>query len=259
MSTLYGERALDDVRAAGHGLLDDPEAVFGLGDDVFAEPPGWLAAPAEIRRRAAAKPTDDGVDATHWPGVAELARRCTKVADDLSDDGAAPAGVVHRALTLSTALARRLPQPPRSLVDVGEFPPPPTELLEDRLARAGTPSTTDDGWPARPGERVRTGLGVGVGQYYLLGYWQDRLREQACRLADTIDDRWWTDPDALAGLVDDTRRILAAYLVTMLELDRHPLPPPRRPTTSTRRTVRRPTRSGPPGVPGRHIIRHPGA
>ncbi|MEN3357524.1 MAG: hypothetical protein V7637_1506 [Mycobacteriales bacterium] len=224
MSVLYGQDGLQDVRAAGHGLLTDPAAVFGLGSDMFADPPGWLASRAEVNRRLAAKPAEDGVNPTHWPGVVELARCCGAVADDVSDCGAAPVEVIHRALTLSTALSRRLPHPPVALVDAAAFPASAVDLFESGLIGA-----EDADAPDGP-------VGIPVGHTYLLNYWQDRLREQACRLADMIGDQFWTDPDALAGIVDDTRRVLAAYFVTAYELGALP-PAPRRPLAT--HTVRR--------------------
>jgi hypothetical protein len=48
-------------------------------------------------------------------------------------------------------------------------------------------------------------------------YLRDGLRAVACRLADTVSDRLWTDPDVLAGLVDDARRLLAALAISPLE------------------------------------------
>jgi hypothetical protein len=132
-----------------------------------------------------------------------------EVAGDVSDAGTAPLVAIHRALTLGTALSRRLPCPPIALVDVAAFPLPVAELVETGLSGSGgdTPEATGPISTEFP-----------IGHTYLLGYWQDRLREQACRLADAIGDRWWTDPDALAGMVDDTRRVLAAYFVTAYEL-----------------------------------------
>ena len=242
MSVLYGEDGLDDLRGAGHGMLTDQAAVFGLGADMFADPPGWLADPVEVHRRLAAKPAEDGVKPTHWPGVVELTRCCAAVADDVRDCGAAPIEVIHRALTLSTALSRRLPRPPIALVDAAAFPAPTAELIESGLIRYAGPDA----------DLPRPGLaGLSIGHTYLLNYWQDRLREQACRLADTIGDRFWTDPDALAGLVDDTRRVLAAYFVTAYELDALPpaRPSPRR--LPDGHTVRRR-----PGAPAR--TREPG-
>jgi hypothetical protein len=194
--------------------------VFGLGADRFADPPEWLAVPAEVRRRLAAKPADDGVLASYWPGIVELARCCTQVADDVSDGGTAPVEAIHRALTLGTALARRLPRPPVALVDAAAFPVPAAELIETGL-------TGSAGWDDRESTRPAS-MGLPIGHTYLLGYWQDRLRDQACRLADAIGDRWWTDPDALAGMVDDTRQVLAAYFVTAYELGASLPPAPRR-------------------------------
>jgi hypothetical protein len=217
MSTVYGEQGLYDMLAAGHGLVADPVAVFGLGADVFAEPPRWLAVPEEVHRRLAAKPADDGVNRTRWPGIVELARSCAEVSDDVTDSGAAPVEVIHRALTLGTALARRLPRPPVALLDAAAFPPATAELVETTLAQDPSPSTRD----SQPPER----LSARIDQSYLLGYWQDLLREQACRLADAIDDRFWTDPDALAGIVDDIRRVLAAYFVTAYALGAESAPP----------------------------------
>ena len=215
MSTLRGEQALYDLAEAGHGALATPNAVFGLGSDPLAEPPAWLAEPAEVRRRLRAKPAEDGVPGMHWPGVVEFARQCAEVAADVTDEGAAPADVVHRALTLSTALARRLPKPPVALVDTGAFPPA-AEVVAEHALECGQ-STPDDLHSA----------GLYVDGSFLLGHWQDRLREQACRLADAVDDPWWTDPDALAGIVDDTRRVLAGYLVTVIEFGAGPMPAPR--------------------------------
>ena len=213
MSTLRGEQGLRDLADAGQGAQTDAAAVFGLGGAAFVEPPAWLRDQAAVRRRLNAKPADDGISATHWPGVVELARQCASVAGTVTDDGSAPAGTVHRALTLSTALARRLPKPPTALLDADAFPAKP-DAAEDRLEES------DDAL------RGPVGLG-GADPSCLLGHWQDRLREETCRLADAVDDRWWTDPDALAGVVDDTRRVLAAYLVTVMRLDA--LPIPRRP------------------------------
>jgi hypothetical protein len=221
MSVLHGQRGLADLEAAGHGLLTDPSAVFGLGVDTLADPPGWLAVPAEVRHRLAAKPADDGVHGSHWPGVVELARSCAEVAGDVSDAGAAPLVAIHRALTLGTALSRRLPRPPIALVDAAAFPLPVAELVETRLSGSG--GTGDTPEAAGP-----VSMEFPIGHTYLLGYWQDRLREQACRLADAIGDRWWTDPDALAGMVDDTRRVLAAYFVTAYELGGQLPPAPHR-------------------------------
>jgi hypothetical protein len=240
MSLMHGEDALDDLRAAGHGLLTDPGAVFGLTADMFADPPGWLAKPAEVRRRLAAKPTEDGVNPTHWPGIVELARNCVEVADDVSDCGAAPIEAIHRALTLGTALARRLPKPPVALVDAAAFPVPAVELIETGLLRGDAADILNAPEPAS--------AGLPFGHSYLVGYWQDRLREQACRLADAIGDRWWTDPDALAGVVDDARRVLAAYFVTAYELGAQLPPAPRRPSSG--HTIRRRTR---PSGRGREI------
>jgi hypothetical protein len=258
MSMLYGDDGLDDLRAAGHGMLTDPVSVFGLGADMFADPPAWLSLPAEVDRRIAAKPAEDGVQATHWPGVVELARCCADVADDVRETGAAPVEVIHRALTLSTALSRRLPRPPIPLVDAAAFPVPTTDLIEDGLIRYAGPAGEPAAALGRP-----AGAGFPAGHAYLLNFWQDRLREQACRLAEVIGDRLWTDPDLLAGIVDDTRRILAAYFVTAYELDALPaMPPPRR--SAERRspdaghTIRR--RSGVPArgrEPGHRIHRHP--
>jgi hypothetical protein len=245
MSVLYGQDGLDDLRGAGHGQLTDPAAVFGLGADMFADPPDWLASGAEVDRRLAAKPAEDGVNPTHWPGVVELARCCADVADDVTDSGAAPVEVIHRALTLSTALSRRLPRPPVALVDAAAFPASAAELVESGLIRSA-----DRDLPAGP-------VGLPYGAAYLLNYWQDRLREQACRLADAIGDRYWTDPDALAGVVDDTRRVLAAYFVTAYELGAlpPPLPGPRRPPAA--HTIQR--RAGTAArarESGRHVRRH---
>jgi hypothetical protein len=237
MSVLYGTSGLDDLQAAGHGLLTDPAAVFGLGADMFADPPEWLTVPAEVRRRLAAKPADDGVLASYWPGIVELARCCTQVADDVSDGGTAPVEAIHRALTLGTALARRLPRPPVALVDAAAFPVPAAELIETGLigSAEGWASGSAEGWASGStggwDDCESTGpasVGLPIGHTYLLGYWQDRLRDQACRLADAIGDRWWTDPDALAGMVDDTRRVLAAYFVTAYELGASLPPAPRR-------------------------------
>lgn len=276
MSTVRGEAGFGDLLDAGGGFVTEPAAVFGLGGDMLADPPGWLAEPTEVRRRLAAKPVDDGVDAVHWPGVVELALRCAEVADDVTDEGAAPAQTVHRALTLSTALARRLPKPPIALLDVAAFPAPAADLIERALAQgvaAGTGLDTGldtelDGDAAgySAGEmdaelavaRRLGAAGLGPAPAYLLGYWQDRLREHSCRLADCIEDPLWTDPDALAGLVDDARRLLAAYFATVLELEPWPMPRPRRPAAGGRRPTRRPMRRGStgPGL-GRHVSQRP--
>jgi hypothetical protein len=249
MSVLHGQRGLEALRAAGHGLLTDPGAVFGLGADMFADPPDWLAVPAEVRRRLAAKPAEDGVQSTYWPGIVELAGSCVRVAADVRDCGAAPIEEIHRALTLGTALARRLPRPPVALVDVAAFPVPAAELIEAGLSRV-------DGSEVEPGSAGPAVTGFPIDLTYLLGYWQDRLREQACRLADAIDDRWWTDPDALAGTVDDVRRVLAAYFVTAYELGA-PLPPaPRRHSTGS--ALRRRAGSSSRGRAIGHRGRRPG-
>jgi hypothetical protein len=128
-----------------------------------------------------------------------------------------------------------------ALVDAAAFPASAVDLVESGLIGAEGPEAPDGP------------VGIPVGHSYLVNYWQDRLRDQACRLADAIGDQFWTDPDALAGIVDDTRRVLASYFVTVYDLGALP-PAPRRPPAI--HTVRRRATTGRSRDTGRRGHRH---
>ena len=168
-----------EVLAAGHELLRDDAAVFGLSYAAEAAP-AWVEDDGEVGRRICAK-GQDGLGADLWWRVADVARicrrlsRCPRVADDVEE-----LDHVERALATSRSVADQLP-----------WPLPATCVRPDPLDEP-------------------------VAVLVAAGPRRDLLDVAGHRLAAALDDPQWVDPDALAGWVDDAVLALRAYGLGLL-------------------------------------------
>ncbi len=177
MASLH-DHDVRDVLAAGHELLRDDAAVFGLSYAAEAAP-AWVDDDGEVGRRICAK-APDALGAELWWRVAEVARICRRLSRCPRRPEADELHHVEYALRTSLAVADDLPWPlPSACVR-----PDPLDEPAAVLAAAG---------PRR-----------------------DLLDVAGHRLAAALDDPQWVDPDALAGWVDDAVLALRAYGLGLL-------------------------------------------
>jgi hypothetical protein len=148
-------------------------------------PPAWITDDAEVGRRIVRR-AHDTVGAEAWWAVAETGRCCRALtAGDLPGEPAAARvqlRLAGRALRETTRLAMLLP-PPLPLVEGG--PPTWCEPADHLLA-----------WGPRT----------------------DVVNTTATALCGELASAEWTCPDRLAGLVDDVRLALEAYLGSLLTI-----------------------------------------
>lgn len=162
-----GETALAEL-ARTHGALTSDIAVFGTTPAATEPVPTWITHWPAVRHRLDRK-DPSGLSRTTWWRVAALATQ----GHQLLRPQPAPSHALDNAIRLAAAVARTLPQPPRSLL-LG-----PTSEADKHLARWG-PST-------------------------------GAIEAALSRLCRALDDPTWTDPDALAGWIADAQTALATY------------------------------------------------
>jgi hypothetical protein len=169
-------RHADDVHevlAAGHELLRDDAAVFGLSYAAEAAP-AWVEDDGEVGRRICAK-APDALGADLWWRVADIARICRMLSRCSGHQHSDDLRHVEDGLRTSLSVADDLPWPlPATCTR-----PDPLDEPVSVIAAAG---------PRR-----------------------DLLDVAGHRLAAALDDPQWVDPDALAGWVDDAVLALRAY------------------------------------------------
>lgn len=161
------------------GILTHPFALFGTNGAVASEPPPlWLDDDAEIASRLARKSDQDVFTRAVWLLVADVARGCGMLLRPREPFEPLPRRTVSDLRRTASALARRLPAPRASYLDLGPVAIDAVDLLV---------------WGPPTGA----------------------IELAAVNLARAIDDCGWVDPEALAGWVADAITALAHYRAAM--------------------------------------------